>query len=1554
MLMSNRKPPESRLHKYGRRALYGVGGLIALIATLVVGVFVSFRFAAVRSFIVNKVNGTLADSFKGRIALHHIQSIGLGGVSGVEAEIFDPSGRRVLDVHGANVSLGVLRVAWSAITHGNKPLTITFDRVSVAHVEAVLVDDGTGSPTLADTFSPKTPSPPSTGPGTIISIPKIELGHVWAHGALAGTAIDAELRKGLGSLLSAPDTTNIGFQQVGVIARGLPQGVDPVGQLRASLELPAAPNAPPNVKAHYDGTAANIPLVLDASYLKSKILADLTSNQVPPEAVAKQIPGLELRVPASLKAHAEGEMPAIHGIFALGENKGTVDGDFDLLVKDDLSAKANVRAQSIDAADFSRAAPDSNVNVTLHSTVLVPKTGPMTGSFDLASEPAVVAAQAVPALSVNGKFSNDGKTNRAKVDAHAEIAEPGAHTSIEATLTRAARTNVEFELDSKLDNPPRLKKLAQARLVGDLHAQGNYGVESQAIAADVRANLRDVSQGENHVSRVVLRAKADGQLPHPNTDVWLDLSDANLAGQHLENAKLAVRGSLSHAAVSAEVDMLVPRRHIQVSGFVSNDHGISVDHPAVNLSQGDTNLKISAKHVDVIGGRTTVDNLHLEGAGSVDGSLVYGSKLESASLQTYQLDLARLWRLVDKKAPLTSGTATLGINYEQKGRMPHAELTMRADNLSFNRVKGGSLQANLAFAEGQLDGKAQADLKQMGTLRFDLSQIKGIDPSNLRPAKMSGKLEVDGHVDLRDVSQLAPPGSDMPIARARGQVKYTLTVERDAPSEELPLVHLHVSSKNLQLAGARESKVNLTTKQQALDAAPVAIKGLDFDLDFKHEESGETEVAGTIRDQYGLLGSASVEANIKPKLATAATELAHNWQNIPLKVRTAVPPREIEQLPVEIRPAGLSGLASGEIAYDGVITHPNLKITGRVTHFHQSERRRRNLDLAWEATYTGERGSFKGTARTGNRDVGKADLDFETAITDWLNRGDGPLPKIGANAAISFDGFPIALFPGTQTSEVDGSLSGKIELKDFGKNASVDTQLEAKPFKVGQTEFASISAKVTAKDGKALAELRVDDKQGVTTANATSGFSWGAKMAPNLVLPADAQLRARGFRLAAAAPFVASTFGELDGRIDGDLNAHFRGGAPALDGHVDISDGVAQVASLGQRFDQIKGRISLVPGKVQLESLTAHATSGKLNVTAQANLNGLDLTSADAHVRISKPEAIAVSVSGTDIGSLYGAVDVTIQPGNAERGMHVAVNIPSLHVYLPDTGSQDVQALDPAKNVRVGTDQHYGDFVTLPLQPLSDSEPSKNDRPMVVDLVLGKDLWLERGTQVKAQATGKLQMVLGDPTNMTGQILLRGGKLDVQGKEFEVESGTITFAGEPSNPTIVATAVWNAPDDERHRVYADYSGTVKNGKVTLRSEPPLTQDEVLSLLLLGSADGTIGGPSNGGSSTAATAVGAVGGAATQGLNKALSNLSSLDVSTRIDSSTGSARPELVVQISPKVSANLTRALGAPAPGQPPDMTFLTFEFRIRSRWSLSALVGDRGESGLDLIWRRRY
>jgi autotransporter translocation and assembly factor TamB len=152
-------------------------------------------------------------------------------------------------------------------------------------------------------------------------------------------------------------------------------------------------------------------------------------------------------------------------------------------------------------------------------------------------------------------------------------------------------------------------------------------------------------------------------------------------------------------------------------------------------------------------------------------------------------------------------------------------------------------------------------------------------------------------------------------------------------------------------------------------------------------------------------------------------------------------------------------------------------------------------------------------------------------------------------------------------------------------------------------------------------------------------------------------------------------------------------------------------------------------------------------------------------------------------------------------------------------------------------------------------------------------------------------------------------------------------------------------------VYAEYVGTIAKGKLILRSDPPLPEDQVLSLILFGAPDGSLGA-SEGGS--AAAAVGIAGGTAARGINRALSDITHLDVQARVDTSSGDARPELVVQLTPRIAASVTRAIGEPAPGTSPDRTFLTLDFRLSRRWSVSTQVGDRGGSASDLLWRYRY
>jgi len=1551
--MDARLEKPHRLRRYAKRAAIALAALLALVALLLAGVLFSLRFNTVRSFVVARVNGALDGAFKGRLVLHGVGNLGLTGIAAADAEVFDPAGRRVLDIHGLSAELSVPTILWAALTEKSKPLTIRITASSLRHVEAVLIDNGSGSPTLADTFLPKTPSAPSSGPGTVVIIDSLLADHVWAHGSLASTPpLDVELKGAQATLRTDDIATAIAIKKVSLIARGLPQGVDPIGDLAASLDIPAATDKPLGARAHFRGTAAQVPVVLDASYLNSKLSATLEARDIPPSAVAKQLPALELRSPASLTASAEGQLPALHGVFSLGVASGQVEGDFDLKLEDDLTAKANVVTRDLDLAELTRSAPVSNLDLTLHAALFAPKVGPITGNFALASQNSQLAAQALPGISLNGTFSSDSRSQRNRVEAHAEIAEPGAHTSLDATLSQSQQTTVEFRSKTVLNDAPRLKQLAGlSRGKGQIETQGSYRVEAQDLSANVQARLHDVRQGDNHVARAELRAALSGALPHPNADVRLTLSDALLAGQHVTDAKVLARGPLSHLVLSAELATAAPERRIELSATASNDRGWLVDHPKIELRQAGTQLSLEADSLQIVDGRTHLSALRLRGAGKADVSLVYGSSLESLHVQTYDLDLARLWRQVDPNALLKSGTLSVSASYERHAGNERARLAARSNDLSFGRVAGGSLVADFELERDHLSGRAHADLKQLGRLNFDVQELRGIDLDHPNPAHATGKLAIEGRVRLKDLLQLVPPGVELPFNRALGILEYDVAIERQHASPLLPTFHVHVATHKLQLAGTRSTKSTITTLEQAREAAPLAIKGIDFDLDLSHAETGETALAASISDALGRLVALSVEGKVTPGLATVASELAGRWRQIPLRVQLSIPPREIEQLPVEVRPAALKGVASGMLSYEGTFSAPKLELVGKVDRFQQSDDKGKKFDLAFQGRYDGTRGKLTGSARAAGRDFAKADVDFETVLNDWLNQTSEKTPPLDANAHLDFDGFPIGLVPAARTSQVEGALTGTAKLEHFGKNATVDVDLGIESLKLANNPLGRIRTEVRVRDGKADAKLSVEGKGGTTTAEAHSGLDWGARLVPAVRMPADAQLRAHELRLAAFGPLLTSVLGEFDGRLNGDLNAHFRGGPPELDGHVDLSDGVAQLASVGQRFDQISARLSLEPGKAKLEKLSARATSGRLNVSGEARFQGLDLTGADAHVSIGKKnEKVSLSLAGTELADTYGAIDIKLRPGQGKGSQALSVDVQELRLRLPNEGSQDLQNLDPAKGVRVGTRQRDGEFVTLPLQPLKEGNPAKNENPMTVDLNLGSQIWIQQGDSTKIQLGGRLRLVLGDPLTVEGQIQVRSGKLDVSGKEFEIESGVVTFSGEPANPTIVATARWDAPDDDRHRVYADASGTAEKLKITLRSEPPLTQDQILSLLLTGSADGSLGG---GGGNNAETAVGVVGGTATQGLNKALSRISALDVSTRIDTSTGSARPELVVQLSAKVSAKLTRALGQ-TPGQPPDMTFLTLDFVIKRNWSLSTLAGDRGASGIDLVWRKRY
>ncbi|MGH7270425.1 MAG: translocation/assembly module TamB domain-containing protein, partial [Polyangiaceae bacterium] len=288
-----------------------------------------------------------------------------------------------------------------------------------------------------------------------------------------------------------------------------------------------------------------------------------------------------------------------------------------------------------------------------------------------------------------------------------------------------------------------------------------------------------------------------------------------------------------------------------------------------------------------------------------------------------------------------------------------------------------------------------------------------------------------------------------------------------------------------------------------------------------------------------------------------------------------------------------------------------------------------------------------------------------------------------------------------------------------------------------------------------------------------------------------------------------------------------------------------------------------------------------------------------------------------------------------------------------------VQPLGELQGVRTGLVGADGRFIPVALDASSEVQGSAPpSRPVRIAISLGNDVTVKRGTTLDVRLEGAPVVTVADTVRVSGQIRLVRGSIDVQGKPFEIEKGTITFVGDdPSNPQVVLTAGWTASDGTR--VYAEFNGPLKTGKVTLRSDPPVPGGEnaILALILFGSSDQGAGT----GVAGASPAAGLAGGAATAPINQALGGVNeALDrlgivgsLSTKIDTSQANPRPEVEVQIARDISLQVAWVIGLPPPDMP-DSALATFDWRFLRKWSLETTVGDKGTSILDVVWNHRY
>jgi len=278
------------------------------------------------------------------------------------------------------------------------------------------------------------------------------------------------------------------------------------------------------------------------------------------------------------------------------------------------------------------------------------------------------------------------------------------------------------------------------------------------------------------------------------------------------------------------------------------------------------------------------------------------------------------------------------------------------------------------------------------------------------------------------------------------------------------------------------------------------------------------------------------------------------------------------------------------------------------------------------------------------------------------------------------------------------------------------------------------------------------------------------------------------------------------GTVDVDMNVSGTFSRPVMQGRLQITNGGIAYLDLPAAFSEINGSLTFDQNRLQIEKLTAHTGGGLVTFGGNAAwLNhqlSFDVNLQEKDVRLRYPPGIS-STANADLhfagnssaSTLSGDITVTklsVMPG-FDFGAYLARS--SRSGALPVT--------NPTLN-RIRLDVHVMTTPELQMQTA------------VVRLSGDADLRL-RGSAAKPVLLGRAEVLEGE--------------VSFNGTKYELERGEITFKNPvTTTPELDLQATTHVRD---YDITLGMNGEPDKLKMTYRSEPPLPEADIITLLALG-------------------------------------------------------------------------------------------------------------------------
>ncbi|MDR3398943.1 MAG: translocation/assembly module TamB domain-containing protein, partial [Pandoraea sp.] len=651
-----------------------------------------------------------------------------------------------------------------------------------------------------------------------------------------------------------------------------------------------------------------------------------------------------------------------------------------------------------------------------------------------------------------------------------------------------------------------------------------------------------------------------------------------------------------------------------------------------------------------------------------------------------------------------------------------------------------------------------------------------------------------------------------------------------------------------------------------------------------------------------------------------------------------------------------------------------------------------NLDAAGAVTNTRGKPGWRGTIQTlENRGVPKLNLAAPwqvEASADRVHLGAAKLVTgVGALSLANFDYGDGQLKTAGTIDTLDIAQVLRVVQSFTGEPSPVasDLVLDGKwDVRAGQradgfVEIARRSGDVTLRRGGVNENVKVT-VTGIPGLSAEKG-GVGARVPLGI-----SALRTRIDLSGQTAHATIKAVSSLVGTVDGDIQTGLRvqGGIPNVPDDAPLTGRIAIAIPDISKFETLAGAQFAFKGRANLQVALAGTVAkprptGELtadDLSAQMFDTGVSIKNGRLRVALTPTEIVLSDVVVTGGGGGTAKATGNIRLDTPEPTLAITLAADKLQLFAaPDrqlslsgeakaTGSGEAMAvtgkftvdrarfaLPPTSAPKLGDDvvvvRGGAQARAKPLDPKEEAarisaRPASRFSPHInVEVDLGRDFrFVGAGADLLLRGSMRVQSDPLSPMRATGTITVAEGTYEAFDRKLAIERGQINFVGPLDNPDIYIQAM------RRNQEVAAgvlVTGTVRQPRVSLVSEPSVSDEEKLSWLMFGHGpDGAGLGQRQAMAGAATALLGATGG------KRIIKDLG-IDEFSIGSSDSGLSDDEQVVKVGKAISDNF--ALGYEQ-SLTSAASIVKITWQVSRRWQLVLRTGSL--SGFDVLFNRRF